>query len=48
MDPIVLAVIAAVVLILLLRIFFGVAKFGIKLILAIVLAIVIWRLVAGG
>jgi hypothetical protein len=43
MDPIILTAIAIIVIVLLLRIFFGVAKFFLKIGVIIVLAIIIWR-----
>lgn len=44
MDPIILTAIAIIVIVLLLRIFFGVAKFFLKIGVVIVLAIIIWRI----
>jgi len=44
MDPIILTAIAVIIIVLLLRIFFGVAKFFLKVGVIIVLAIIIWRI----
>jgi hypothetical protein len=44
MDPIILVAIVLIVLVLLLRIFFGVAKLFLKIGVIIVLAIIIWRI----
>jgi len=43
MDPIVLLIIGILVVVIVLRIFFGLAKIVFKLGLAVVLAIIIWR-----
>ena len=43
MDPIVLLVIGVLIVVVILRIFFGLAKIVFKLGLAIVLAVIIWR-----
>ena len=43
MDPIILTAIAVIVLVLLLRIFFGITKFFLKIGVIIVVAIIIWR-----
>jgi len=42
-DPIISAVIAILMLVILLRIFFGVAKMFLKLAIILVIAIVLWR-----
>ena len=44
MDPIILTAIAIIVIVLLLRIFFGITKFFLKIGVIIVLAIIIWRI----
>jgi len=44
MDPIILTAIAIVVIVLLLRIFFGITKFFLKIGVIIVVAIIIWRI----
>ena len=43
MDPIILTAIAVIVLVLVLRMFFGVAKLFLKIGVIIVVAIIIWR-----
>jgi hypothetical protein len=44
MDPIVIGVIVLLVIVLALRMFFGIAKLVVKLAVVAVIAIVIWRL----
>ena len=44
MDPIILAAIAVIVIVILLRVFFGIAKFFLKIGVVIVLAIILWRI----
>jgi hypothetical protein len=44
MDPITIAVIAGLVLLLVIRIFFGLAKMIFKLGVVILIAIILWRL----
>jgi hypothetical protein len=47
MDPIIIGVIVILVILLAMRMFFGLAKTVIKLAAVVVIAIVIWRLVQG-
>jgi len=44
MDPIILTAIVLIVIVLVLRMFFGVAKLFLKIGVLIVLAIIIWRI----
>ena len=48
MDPIILAVVAVIAIIILLRIFFGVTKFVVKVGLMILLVVVLWRVFFAG
>jgi hypothetical protein len=47
MDPIIIGVIVVLIVLLAMRMFFGLAKTVIKLAAVVVIAIVIWRLVQG-
>jgi hypothetical protein len=47
MDPIIIAVIVILIVIIALRMFLGIAKTVVKLAFVIVAAIVIWRVLAG-
>ena len=47
MDPIIIGVIVILVILLAMRMFFGLAKTVIKLAAIVVIAIVIWRLLQG-
>jgi hypothetical protein len=47
MDPIIIGVIVVLVILLAMRMFFGLAKTVIKLAAVVVIAIVIWRLLQG-
>jgi hypothetical protein len=47
MDPIIIGVIVLFVVLLALRMFLGIAKTFIKLAVVVVIAVVIWRVVAG-
>ena len=44
MDPIIIAVIGLLIIMLAIRMFFGVAKMLIKFVVIIVIAVIIWRL----
>jgi hypothetical protein len=47
MDPITIAIIAGLVLLVVIRIFFGFAKLIFKLGVVILIAIILWRVFAG-